>query len=151
MKQGIVAYLSCLDIVSEYQTDGAQSSIRITFRSPLQTYSLDVTRTLKLKDLWEIAFRLTKGRYPDYELQHQNARVPVSPEITVGEMINADLQVFITPVEVSATTASNANRSTEELCLVNVYGSSYDETVVSYWEPRTTTKSLASAVFRYYR
>jgi hypothetical protein len=56
-------------------------------------------------------------------------------------MINADLEVFITPVEVSATTASNANRSTEELCLVKVYGSSYDETVVSYWEPRTTTKS----------
>jgi hypothetical protein len=50
-----------------------------------------------------------------------------------------------------ATTASNANRSTEELCIVKVYGSSYDEIVVSCWEPRTTTKSLASAVFRYYR
>jgi uncharacterized protein YegL len=110
-----------------------------------------VLRTLKLNDLWEIAFRLTKGRYPEYELRHQNARVPASQDITVGNMINANLEIFITPVEVSATTALNANRSTEELCLVKVYGSSYDDTVVSYWEPRTTMKSLASAVFRYYR
>jgi uncharacterized protein YegL len=126
-------------------------AIRTTFRSPLQTHSLDLPRSLKLRDLWEIAFRLTKGRYPDYELQHQNTRVSASEDTTVGRMINVNHEVFVMPIEATATTASNADQSTEELCLVKVYGDAYDETVVSYWEPRTTTKSLASAVFRYYR
>jgi glucan biosynthesis protein len=49
------------------------------------------------------------------------------------------------------TTSSTSDRVTEKLCLVKVYGSAYDDTIVSYWEPKTTTKSLASAVFKYYR
>jgi hypothetical protein len=110
---------------------------------------MDLPRQAKLVDLWEIAFRLTKGRYVEYELQHRNARVPASQDITVGDVIHADHEIFITPLGTTATSTSGPNQATEELCLVKAYGpSSYKEPVVCYWEPKRTTKSLASIVFR---
>ena len=113
---------------------------------------MDLPRHAKLVDLWEIALRLTKGRYIDYELQHRSARVPASQDTTLGDVINANHEVFITPLGSAATSESKPNQATEELCLIMTYGhSSYSDPVVCYWEPKRTTKSLASVVFRYYR
>ena len=148
-KEEIVAFLNSSDITSRYMSlRGSSNAIRVSLKSPLETWSMLLPRSLKLKELWEIAFRMTKGRYMSYELQHRNGRVPPSQE-SIFTVINTDHAVFIMPLE--TTTSSNTNTGTEELCLVKVYGDSYAQPDLSYWEPKHTTKSLASAVFRYYR
>ena len=45
---------------------------------------------------------------------------------------------------------SPSQGGTEDLCLVKVYPD-YKKAAIAYWEPKTTTKTLASVVFRYYR
>ena len=59
---------------------------------------MDVPRDLKTVDLWEIAFRLTKGRYPSFELQHRNARVQATQE-PITNMVNTAHEMFIAPLE----------------------------------------------------
>lgn len=109
---------------------------------------MDLPYNLKAIELWEIAIRLTKGRYPSYELRHRNAQVPATSE-PIETIINAAHEVFITPLE---RKPSNDSNDVEELCLVKVYrGSRFDDPVVSYWIPKQTTKSVASTAFRYYR
>ncbi|CAN9388920.1 unnamed protein product [Alternaria sp. RS040] len=152
MQEQITAYMNGSDIMAKYTQSGnrtrpSSSTMRITFRSPLETRSMDLPRELKAADLWEIAFRLTKGRYTSYELRHRDVRIPATQELAVN-MINAAYEVFITPLE---PTASSTNNGLEELCLIKVYRNHYQDSVVSYWTPKQTTKSLASAVFRHYR
>jgi hypothetical protein len=153
LKEQITTYLNGSDIVAKYaqpsnRTKASSRTIRITLRSPLEKRSMDVPHDLKAVELWEIAFRLTKGRYASYELRHGNARVPATQE-PITEMINAAYEVFIMPLE---PTTSNKSSDIEELCLIKVYrDSDYQNSVVSYWVPKQTTKSLESTVFRYYR
>ncbi|KAF7673903.1 hypothetical protein GT037_007669 [Alternaria burnsii] len=152
MQEQITAYMNGSDIMAKYTQSGnrtrpSSSTMRITFRSPLETRSMGLPRELKVADLWEIAFRLTKGRYTSYELRHRDVRIPETQELAVN-MINAAYEVFITALE---STASSTNNGLEELCLIKVYRNHYQDSVVSYWTPKQTTKSLASAVFRHYR
>ncbi|KAH6866487.1 hypothetical protein BKA58DRAFT_403368 [Alternaria rosae] len=152
IQEYITACLNCSDIVGRHvqspRTRASSRTTRVTFRSPLETHSMDAPYNLKAIELWEIAFRLTKGRYPSYELRHRNAQVPATSE-PIGTIINAAQEVFITPLERKPSTDST---NVEELCLVKVYrGSRFDDPVVSYWIPKQTTKSVASTAFRYYR
>lgn len=147
-KDEIATFLHDSDITSRYRRlRGTSNTIRVSFKSPLDTWSVVLPRELKLVELWEIAFRLTKGRYINFELQHRNAQVP-STDAAIYTVINESHTVFITPV---GLTTSSTNLGKEDICLVKVYGASHKDTVVSYWEKQTTTKSLASAVFKYYR
>ncbi|KAI4677039.1 hypothetical protein J4E81_010999 [Alternaria sp. BMP 2799] len=152
-KEQIDAYLNGKDIFEKYaqsinRTRASSRTTRIAFRSPIETRSMDVPHNLKAVDLWELAFRLTKGRYTSYELQHRNARVQATQE-PITDMINTAHEVFITPLE---PTVSNKSSDIQELCLVKVYHhSDYKNSVVSYWLPKQTTNSIASTVFKYYR
>lgn len=149
-KAAIIAYLNASDIISKYaQQPGFDQVLHVIFKSPINNWTFPLPRDLTAQDLWEIAFRLTKGRYVEFELQQRNANIPHSQEI-IGDFIDGTCDVFIVPSQ-SSKTSEGANGETEELCLVKVYGASYDRPVISYWEPRNTTKSLASVVFRYYR
>ena len=89
LQEQITAFLNGADITMKYANENktTRSSfrmIRITFRSPVETHQVELPRSLKLIDPWEIAFRLSKGRYPDYELRHRNARVPATQEPIVN-------------------------------------------------------------------
>ena len=75
-------------------------------------------------------------------------RVPPTSDI-IGSVINANHEVFITPID--STRNPSTATGTEDLSLVKVYDEYTEETVISYWVPRNTNKTLASAVFRYYR
>ena len=109
---------------------------------------MGVPRNLTALDLWELAFRLTKGRYTSYELQHRNARVRPTQE-PITDFINTTYEVFITPLEPKV---SDKSSDVEELCLVKVYHhTDYQNSVVSYWVPKQTTNSVASTVFCFYR
>jgi uncharacterized protein YegL len=153
MQEQIAAYVNGSDIMARYAqprstTRASARTIRISFRSPLETRSMEVPHDLKAIELWEIAFRLTKGRYTSYELRHRNARIPATQEPAVN-VINSTYEVFITPLE---PIASSENRDIEDLCFIKVYHlNDYQNSVVSYWIPTQTTKSLPSVVFRYYR
>ena len=153
LQERIVAYLNGSDIVSKYALHGARASapsqtLRVTLRSPLETRSMDVPRDLKATELWEIAFRVIKGRYASYELRHQNAQVPATEE-PVAAVIDTAHEVFVTPTTPMASTREG---DVEELCLVKIYrGDRHESPVVSYWVPKLSTQSLPSTVFRYYR
>jgi hypothetical protein len=99
---------------------------------------------MKLSELWELSFQLSKGGYIRYELQHRNARL-AQIEATIFSTIDIDHAVFITLLEISRNAGGNVS---DQMCLVKVYGESYTQAVASYWEPRNTTRSLGSAVFR---
>ncbi|KAH7087509.1 hypothetical protein FB567DRAFT_346883 [Paraphoma chrysanthemicola] len=149
-KGEIAAWISGSDITSRYKNlRGDSGMLRVSIKSPLNTWSLLLPRNLKQQELWELSFRLTKGRYTQFELQHRNSRLAPSQQ-SIGASVNTDHPVFITPLE--TTPSSARNDATEELCLVKVYhDSSYDRVIASFWEPKKTTRSLASVVFRYYR
>jgi hypothetical protein len=120
----------------------------VSIKSPLNTWSLQLPRTLKLLELWELSFRLTKGRYMRFELQHKNAPLPPSQD-TIESAVNAGHTVFLTPLDTAPV--ADQDTPTEELCLVKLYAESYARPLTSYWEPKKTTRSLGSALFRYYR
>ncbi|KAF2026042.1 hypothetical protein EK21DRAFT_116149 [Setomelanomma holmii] len=148
-KEGIAAFLSGSNITSKYKSlRGDTHLMRVSIKSPLNTWSLSLPKNLKLAELWELAFRLTKGRYTSFELQHRNACLPSSQQV-INAAINPDHTIFITPVD--AKTKSTPTSGNEELCLVKVYDRSFYHIVVSFWEPKNTTRSVSSAVFHYYR
>jgi len=148
-KEEITAFLNGSDIISRYNSLRWDSNLlRVSLKSPLDTWSLLLPRNLKLKELREIAFRLTKGRYSNFELQHRNARLPSSATI-IGSAVSPDHTVFITPE--ASKTMSRGSYGTEELCLVKVFDRTFHKIVVSFWEPKMSTRSVGSLVFRYYR
>jgi hypothetical protein len=150
-KEEITAFIAGSDITSWYQTlSGVSESglMRVSIKSPLNTWSLQLPRTLKLLELWELSFRLTKGRYMRFELQHKNAPLPPSQD-TIESAVNAGHTVFLTPLDTAPV--ADQDTPTEELYLVKLYAESYARPLTSYWEPKKTTRSLGSALFRYYR
>lgn len=115
-------------------------------KSPLEHWTIDLPRDLTVQELHELAFRRTKGRYPKFELRHDNTLLP-SSQAPISHYIHCGPDVFITPLE--AATATTVNSITEDLCLVKIY-TSYEQPDYAYWELKNTTKTLASVVFSYY-
>ncbi|KAF1833256.1 hypothetical protein BDW02DRAFT_599244 [Decorospora gaudefroyi] len=133
IQEKIVSFLNSSDITSKYANANSDSidtsnTLRVTFRSPLETRSMDLPRDTKTIELWEIAFRLRKAQ-------------------PIGGIINPAFEVFITSLDLAST---NEDKNIEELCLVKVYEDLADDPIVSYWLPKNTTKTLTSVVFRYY-
>lgn len=150
MKENIAQYLRGADITAEYQAlRGNTHLMRVTIQSPLDTWSLLLPRRLKLSELWELAFRLTKGRYSNFELQHCNARL-ASSETTIVTAIIPSNGVFIMPTDPQVTSSATSGNM-QQICLVKVYEWSSKQMVVSYWEPMKSTRSVGSSVFKYYR
>ena len=100
-----------------------------------------------MNDVYQIAFRVSKGRYQKFGLHHRNALLLPSLELA-EPYLSSNHDVFITPLNSAAAPSSS---ETEDLCLVKVYSESNENPVISYWEPKATTKTLGSVVFRYYR
>lgn len=148
-KEAIAAFLSGSDITSRYNSlHGDRHLMRVSIKSSLNTWSLLLPRNLTTKELWELSFRLTKGRMPGFELQHRNARLSPSQD-TISATINTDHPVFITPSDTEAT--AHGKIILGDMCLVKVYDKSYDQAIASFWEPKNTTRSIGAAIFRYYR
>lgn len=117
-------------------------------KSDLQQWSVALPRSISVKDVYELAFRSTKGRYTRFVLNHRNKLLPPSDELFFPQ-VRENGDVFITPFD---ETTRMADGATKELCLVKVYdGYQSPDNVISYWESRETTRSLGSTVFRYYR
>lgn len=149
MREAIVQFLSGTEITSKYQAlRGDAHPMRVTFKSPLDTRSLLLPRQLLLLELWELAFRLTKGRYSSLELQHRNTHL-ASSQTVISTALNHEHTAFIAPADPETSNAVSSNM--QEICVVKVYDSTFSHVVVSYWEPRNTTRSLDSSVFKYYR
>jgi hypothetical protein len=135
-------------ILAGYSTLQHDSSI-ITIKAPLGSWTKRLPGSATMGTLYQLVFRLTKGRYSEFELHHKNALLPFSTD-TVSEIIDHSHSVYVTLQE--AKTSSAASTKTEDLCLVKVYDESSTLTPRhAYWEPKNTTKTLASVVFSYYR
>jgi hypothetical protein len=90
---------------------------------------------------------MSKGRYSSFVLNHRNTLLIPSAEAAMPHISPVDT-IVVTPIDAGVRwTAHGAN---ENMCLVKIY-LGYDNAVLSYWEPKATTKTLASVIFRYYR
>ncbi|KAI8940670.1 hypothetical protein NX059_001941 [Plenodomus lindquistii] len=149
-KAAITGYLNASDITSKYGLPSRRSqTLQVLFKSPVGDSILALPRDVTAQELWEVAFRLTKGRYTNFELQHKNAKI-ANTQNTIGNIIDVAHPVFIVQFQ-NPRRSDNTGSETEELCLIKVYGKSYGRVEVAYWEPSNTTKSLGSVIFRYYR
>jgi hypothetical protein len=147
-KQNILAWCNSSDIISQYPKSSS-SPLVVAFKSPLDKKTMSLPLSITMNDLYRVAFRISQGRYPNFELHQRNASLLPNDE-RASLYLSKNHDVFITPLDSAAASSSN---EVEELCLVKVYCDTHSSTipVTSYWEPRATTKSLASALFRYYR
>jgi hypothetical protein len=147
-KQKITAYTQGTDLTSTYTVQNPSHVQIISLKSSLSSWSMELPRTLTLRHLYTLAFRLTKGRYTKFELRHKNAALPYS-YATLEAVVTSTIDVFVAPLGSTATPSANAKLS--DMCLVKVYTSQdYTTPVCSYWESKSTTKTLATVVFRYY-
>ncbi|KAF9695209.1 hypothetical protein EKO04_006853 [Ascochyta lentis] len=143
-KQKIFAYVQGTDIYATPSTVMVQT---VSIKSPLKSWSVVLPRTLTLRQLYALSFRLTKGRYAKFELRQKNAALPYSDQ-TLKTGVASAIDVFFTPLDSTASSSAKPN----DMCLIKVYRSlDYSTPKCSYWESKNTTKTLASVVFRYYR
>ncbi|KAG9198205.1 hypothetical protein G6514_010362 [Epicoccum nigrum] len=150
-KEKINAYVSGRDIYTVQTTADTQT---VSMKTPLRSYTMVLPRTFVLKDLYELAFRKTMGRYPKFELRHKNAVLSTPSTQTLQMTIAPAGEVFIKPLDSSSSSSSSSSSArTGAMCLIKMYDMSenYSKPVCSYWEPKDGIKTLASVVFRYYR
>ncbi|KAF2114818.1 hypothetical protein BDV96DRAFT_575954 [Lophiotrema nucula] len=151
IKEQIRVWIQGFDITSKYTSS---STISVVMKSPIDSSLLSVPLGLTTGDLYQLAWRKTKGRYAKFELHHRNNTLLPSGQ-QVKDVITVNHDVFIVPSDSLSTQTSGAQL--EDLCLVKVYDETqtyqghYHHNLISYWEPKSTTKTLASVVFRYYR
>ncbi|KAH6622099.1 hypothetical protein C7974DRAFT_216154 [Boeremia exigua] len=144
-RQEVDAYLKGKDI---FVAKPAANMQTVSIKSPLGSYTMELPHSLTLIDLYALAFRLTKGRYPRFELHHRNASLPFAPR-SLETSVAPATDVFVAPLE---TTTLPSFDTPGDMYLVKVYSWNNRSTpVCSYWEPRSATKTLESVVFRYYR
>jgi hypothetical protein len=147
IQQSIHTFFNGTSILAEYSTLKQESSI-IKIKSPLGLWVKELPGSVTMRTLYELAFRLTRGRYTKFKLRHKSSVLRFSLA-TVSEIIDRRHSVYVTPQE--AETASATSTETEDLCLVKIYKSSDQTPCHAYWEPKNTTRTLASVVFSYYR
>jgi hypothetical protein len=148
IKQNILAWCNSSDIISQYPKSSS-SPLVVVFKSPLEKKTKSLPQSITMNDLYQVAFRITQGRYPNFELHQRNALLYPNDE-RASLYLSNNHDIFITPLDSAAVSSSN---EVEEMCLVKIYCDTNSSAIpiTSYWEPRTTTKSLASALFRFYR
>lgn len=146
IKERIVRFVEAHDIIARSPTGSRTQTV--TLKSPFQSWTLHLPKQMTLHNLYEVAFRASKGRTSKFELYHRNAKLPASQN-TISDTVTSVHDVIIRnpSLDVNETTDGDA----EDLCLVKVYCSSHNETQCSYWERKNTIKTFASVLFRYYR
>jgi hypothetical protein len=93
-KEKINAYVSGRDLYTVQNTTDTQT---VSMKTPLKSYTMVLPRAFVLKDLYELAFRKTMGRYPKFELRHKNAVLSTSSTQTLQMTIASADEVFVTP------------------------------------------------------
>jgi uncharacterized protein YegL len=145
LKQSIFRWVNGIDIESKYPSTGGNTIL--CFKLPLGTITTVLPMAITMEDLYEKAFRMSKGRYPSFILSHCNTILIPSGE-TARPYLTVSEPIMFTPVDAGAR--STMHNGSEDMCLVKVYAN-HEDTVFSYWEPKSTTKTLASIIFRCYR
>ncbi|ORX96291.1 hypothetical protein BCR34DRAFT_619726 [Clohesyomyces aquaticus] len=145
VKNQIQEWAKATEIFQKYPED--KPAFSVTFKSPLESWTVKLPISATLYDLHQIAFRGAKGRYLKFNLLHRNAVLRSSTE-KAHQHISNNHDVFIKPED--SNPATTVDGKTEEMCLVKVY-LGFENNTISYWEPKSTTKTLGSVMFRYYR
>ncbi|KAF1851177.1 uncharacterized protein K460DRAFT_423776 [Cucurbitaria berberidis CBS 394.84] len=135
-KEEIIAFLDGSDITPRYGSlRGKSHALRVSIKSPLNTWSVMLPRDLKLKELWEIAFRLTMGRYMSYELQHRNSRVPPSQDSISDSLASAVFRSHRQKFMIgSSTPVGSPFAFWTKMCDVGD-GQMEGDVVTEHWEP----------------
>ncbi|KAJ4353723.1 uncharacterized protein N0V89_005453 [Didymosphaeria variabile] len=148
-KSAIAEWVAGNDITSNHPST-SRGHMSLCFQSPLGSIDATIPASITVGDLYQKAFRATKGRYSSFSLQHNNTILIPSEELASLYLTEASI-IVVTPMEPVSRTAAPSNSDAEELCLVKVYMNDHKKVMFSYWEPRTNLKTLASVIFRYYR
>jgi hypothetical protein len=146
LKQQIANWINAKDVISRHASTG--NRFNALFQSPLSTSNAALPSSITMKDLYEIVFRTTKGLYKSFVLHHRNTLLISSAE-RAEAYIESSSPIVIIPLD-SGTALSTGSH--EGLCLIKVYrGGDKEKVALSYWEPKTCTKTMVSVLFRYYR
>ncbi|KAL1608137.1 hypothetical protein SLS60_003076 [Paraconiothyrium brasiliense] len=148
-KLAIAEWVAGNDITSKYPFP-SRGDMSVCFQSPLGFTGATVPASITIADLYQKAFRATKGRYSTFSLQENNTILIPSEELAGFYLTEASI-IVVTPIEPVSRSAAPSNSDAEELCLVKVYVNDHKKVLFSYWEPKMNSKTLASVIFRTYR
>ncbi|KAJ4303176.1 hypothetical protein N0V90_002069 [Kalmusia sp. IMI 367209] len=138
------------------RSDASKFEIPMDYLCPISTDLMEdpvltvdgFTYERKNIERWLQSHETSPWRYNSISLQHQNIILIPSEEVA-STYITDMTPIVVTPVEAGSSMSSSSGQ--EELCLVKVYTSDHQNAKFSYWEPKRTSKTLASIIFRYYR
>ncbi len=134
----------------------SDSPVEIHIHGPLGSSIRRVLPSLSTADLYQLAFRSMRGLHQHFDLHHNNQLLGASEDTIQSQNINDGAMIQITGHENLPTVLAGSEEKPsteadfEDLCLIKVYD--FKKTpCCSYWVPTTTTNSLASIIFRYWR
>ncbi|KAF2866573.1 hypothetical protein BDV95DRAFT_203345 [Massariosphaeria phaeospora] len=151
VKQAIMTFRHGSDILSKYVPRGVGTRYRtrqisVTLRWGHKSSSISVPHTISLRDLYQLAFRITQGHFETFDLRCGTAVLP-SSDNPASKYLAGNNDVLINSTMDSASQSNDF----EALCLVKIYRSTIEPAVISYWELKNTAKTIGSTIFRYYR
>jgi len=129
--------------------------IDIQFFSRMGSFGRRIPTSLAVNDLYSMAFRGLKGRHTRFGLHSNNVVIKPSQKkisslnIVDGSIIHINIDSS-TLTDSQKKTDATSDTAFEELCLIKVYKQP-DDILFSYWTPKTTTNTLTSILFRYWR
>lgn len=132
--------------------DGSRAMI-LTFCSRLGQFERKVPSSLTIQQLYQLVFRGLKARHLVFELVKGVTTLrPSNATIATKGIRNGDeIVVRLADDDAMAVSGSGAPTSSasEEHALVKIFERSH--VLCSYWVPRTTTKTMSSILWKYWR
>ena len=131
------------------------NELEVTFDSRVGSFSRKIASSMKLKDLYKLAFRGLKGRVLVFQLSTERyGPLTPTPEATVSSrnIKNGDhINVRIAEDDPTSTdlTATHTSRSGDRV-LIKVYHQK-DDMLFGYWVKRDTTQTMAAVIWKYWR
>lgn len=138
--------------IPQTQVFAAGGHYDVEMSGRLHTFVCRVPTVLTVNKLYNLAYRGMKGRYSQFQLLHGTRVLRPSEATIFSQRIrdSAKIRIQVQEDEQGEALQSPAQTQMDELCLIKVYESP-SELLFSYWVPKSTERSLASIIFKYWR
>ncbi|KAM3414997.1 hypothetical protein BST61_g10134 [Cercospora zeina] len=133
----------------------SEDRAKITFLSKDGTFERDINSETTLADLYRLAFRGLKARFPVFQLAlHDSTPLgPSSASMKSQKIKNGDQIVIRIADEISAgggeSASSTSGRQAQSHVLIKVFR--HDRMQFSFWVPRSTSTTMQSIIWKHWR
>jgi ubiquitin-protein ligase/Mg-chelatase subunit ChlD len=125
------------------------AELTLNFVTPAGTFTRKVPSTLSLAGLYQLAYRGMRGVNQVFSLHLQGSLLDPSDQQLGSRQISSGSDIVASMHPVAENASVPVENSSEEMCLVKFYRSSSE--LFSYWIARSTSHSMASIIFRFWR